>query len=595
MRKNIFLHYMVLIIIGVSITGFFTSKLAQKFYRYEVEERLVNLASLIQYQIQQNISKGDRIDFDRAAKDYAQILNRYANSNSDLQDLNARVTFIDFDGRVIGESQASYLEMENHLNRKEIKEAIQGKVGSDSRFSNTLKVEFLYVAVPLNTSRAVVRVSYPLVQIKKINELIWYYAIAGILAGLLFTMLLALKFSESLTQPINELIAISREISLGNYSKRVNIKSKDELGQLADTFNEMAEKLEKTVADLKDKSLKADSVMDSMTNGIVAVDTDFRIILINSIACEMFGIKNDSEVIGTNILESIRNRQINNYLRETIEKNVSTVNEITLASPDGKVLRVYTNPIKPRESSGPNSGGIISLHDITNIKKLEHIRTEFVSNVTHELKTPLTSIRGFIETLRNGAINDREVAEKFLEIIDIEAERLYILINDILQLSEIESKQKDTNIYTYNLRSIIEEVMSILEGMATKKGVELSFDTDKRIKINANKDRIKQMLINLIDNAIKYNVKGGKVLVKAFKSEGRIIITVKDTGIGIPPEHIPRIFERFYRVDKGRSRSMGGTGLGLSIVKHIVNLYNGDIKVISEPGAGTEFIVQLPA
>jgi len=586
---------MVLIIIGVSITGFFTSKLAQKFYRYEVEERLVNLASLIQYQIQQNISKGDRIDFDRAAKDYAQILNRYANSNSDLQDLNARVTFIDFDGRVIGESQASYLEMENHLNRKEIKEAIQGKVGSDSRFSNTLKVEFLYVAVPLNTSRAVVRVSYPLVQIKKINELIWYYAIAGILAGLLFTMLLALKFSESLTQPINELIAISREISLGNYSKRVNIKSKDELGQLADTFNEMAEKLEKTVADLKDKSLKADSVMDSMTNGIVAVDTDFRIILINSIACEMFGIKNDSEVIGTNILESIRNRQINNYLRETIEKNVSTVNEITLASPDGKVLRVYTNPIKPRESSGPNSGGIISLHDITNIKKLEHIRTEFVSNVTHELKTPLTSIRGFIETLRNGAINDREVAEKFLEIIDIEAERLYILINDILQLSEIESKQKDTNIYTYNLRSIIEEVMSILEGMATKKGVELSFDTDKRIKINANKDRIKQMLINLIDNAIKYNVKGGKVLVKAFKSEGRIIITVKDTGIGIPPEHIPRIFERFYRVDKGRSRSMGGTGLGLSIVKHIVNLYNGDIKVISEPGAGTEFIVQLPA
>jgi len=586
---------MVLIIIGVSITGFFTSKLAQKFYRYEVEERLVNLASLIQYQIQQNISKGDRIDFDRAAKDYAQILNRYANSNSDLQDLNARVTFIDFDGRVIGESQASYLEMENHLNRKEIKEAIQGKVGSDSRFSNTLKVEFLYVAVPLNTSRAVVRVSYPLVQIKKINELIWYYAIAGILAGLLFTMLLALKFSESLTQPINELIAISREISLGNYSKRVNIKSKDELGQLADTFNEMAEKLEKTVADLKDKSLKADSVMDSMTNGIVAVDTDFSIILINSIACEMFGIKNDSEVIGTNILESIRNRQINNYLRETIEKNVSTVNEITLASPVGKVLRVYTNPIKPRESSGPNSGGIISLHDITNIKKLEHIRTEFVSNVTHELKTPLTSIRGFIETLRNGAINDREVAEKFLEIIDIEAERLYILINDILQLSEIESKQKDTNIYTYNLRSIIEEVMSILEGMATKKGVELSFDTDKRIKINANKDRIKQMLINLIDNAIKYNVKGGKVLVKAFKSEGRIIITVKDTGIGIPPEHIPRIFERFYRVDKGRSRSMGGTGLGLSIVKHIVNLYNGDIKVISEPGAGTEFIVQLPA
>lgn len=595
MKKKIFLHYIILIIIGVSITGFFTSQLAQRFYKYEVEERLINTATLIQYQVSEDISKGNPIDYDRAAKDYAAILNRSVQTNTSNKKLNARVTFINFDGNVVGESQANYQEMENHLDRKEVKEAIQGRIGKDTRFSNTLKVEFLYVAIPLNASRVILRVSVPLVRIKRINEIIWYYTIAGIFAGLLLTALLALKFSDSITHPVNELISISREISLGNYSKRVNIRPTDELGQLADTFNGMAFQLEKTVADLKDKNLKVDSIMDSMTNGIVAVDTRFRIILINAIACEIFGIKNDSDIIGTNILESIRNNQINSFLRESIEKNISSVNEITIGPPEGKVLRVYTNPIKSKDSDGPNSGGIISIHDITNVKKLEQIRTEFVSNVTHELKTPLTSIRGFIETLRGGAINDKEVADKFLEIIDIEAERLYMLINDILQLSEIESKQKDTNVGTYNLKSIIEEVVSILEGVAQKKGVELSFEADKNIKIVANKDRIKQMLINLIDNAIKYNVKSGSVNIRAFKAEGKIVITVKDTGIGIPAEHIPRIFERFYRVDKGRSRSMGGTGLGLSIVKHIVNLYNGDIKVNSEPGVGTEFIVQLPA
>ena len=225
---------------------------------------------------------------------------------------------------------------------------------------------------------------------------------------------------------------------------------------------------------------------------------------------------------------------------------------------------------------------------------MEQIRTEFVSNVTHELKTPLTSIRGFIETLRNGAINDPDVAEKFLEIIDIEAERLYMLINDILHLSEIETKQKDNNIETYEFEPIVEEVLSILQGAADKKNVALISEVKNDIKITANRDRIKQMLINLIENGIKYNNEGGNVMISANKAEGKVIFSVKDSGIGIAKEHLPRIFERFYRVDKGRSRNMGGTGLGLSIVKHIVNLYSGDIKVNSEPGEGTEFIIKLP-
>lgn len=594
MKKKIFLYYILLIVIGISVTGFFTSELAQRFYRQEVEEKLINTARLIQYQINDESTKGAKTDLNDEANKYAQILNQSVQPEASHENMQTRITFVDFSGKVLGESSTNYLGMENHLERKEIQEAIKGKIGRDIRKSKTLNMDFLYIALPVNSIKAVVRVSVPLVQISKIDQIIWNYTIIGILAGLILTVLLALRFSTSIIRPINELISVSREIALGNFSKRVNIKSRDELGQLADTFNDMALRLEVTLSELMDKNIKVDSIINSMTSGIVAVDSCYRIILINSIACEMFGINHGPGVIGINILELIRNHQINAFMKETIENNITLVNEITVGTPDNKILRIHTTPIKSKDGASLNSGGIASILDVTNIRKLEQIRTEFVSNVTHELKTPLTSIRGFIETLRSGAINDKNVADKFLEIIDIEAERLYMLINDILQLSEIESKQKDSNIGTYNLKSIIEETISILQGVAEKKNISLQHDVSDNIKIVANRDRIKQMLINLIDNGIKYNAENGSVGIKAYKAEGKIVIKVKDTGIGIAPEHLPRIFERFYRVDKGRSRSMGGTGLGLSIVKHIVNMYNGDLKVNSEPGKGTEFVIQLP-
>lgn len=594
MKRRIFLYYVVLIIIGMSITGFFILEVTQKLYKNEVEANLKNTALLIKQQLLDKMDNNDTIDYNKLALKYSEILNQTVTTSTSVEKSSARITFVNFDGEVLGESETNYLTMENHLNRKEVKAAIAGKVGTDIRFSKTLKINFLYVAIPLDSSKIVIRVAVPLVQLKEINKIIWYYTIIGILTGLILTVLLAFKFSISITNPIKELMSISNEISNGNYSKKVNIKSNDEIGQLSHTFNDMAQKLKKTVADLTDKSIKVDSIMNSMISGIVAVDNKLNIILINAKAKEMFGIKNTLDVLGINILEIIRNHQVNTFLTETVENNISHVNEIVINSPDEKVMMLYTNPIEPRNGEHKNLGGIIFVQDVTNIKKLEQIRTEFVSNVTHELKTPLTSIRGFIETLRNGAINDPNVAEKFLEIIDIEAERLYMLINDILHLSEIETKQKDINIATHDLKPIVEEVISILQGAADKKNVVLINEVNMDIKITANRDRIKQMLINLIENGIKYNIDNGKVIIHAYKSEGKIVFSVKDSGIGIAKEHLPRIFERFYRVDKGRSRNMGGTGLGLSIVKHIVNLYSGDIKVNSELGEGTEFVIKLP-
>jgi two-component system phosphate regulon sensor histidine kinase PhoR len=585
---------MVLVMIGISVTGFFVSEFEQRLYKSEVEQRLRSTAALMDYQLSGAVSRGEKIDFNQFAKAYSVILDRASTVSGTALDRESRVTFVDYEGNVLGESDTDYQRMENHLDRKEIQEALKGNIGEDIRFSKTMKMDFLYIAMPAASAKIILRVSVPLVQLERINRTIWLYCIAGILAGLLLTSLLAYKFSISVTKPVNELIHVSKQISDGNYSMRADVKSNDELGQLARTFNEMADELDRTVADLTDKNIKFDSILNSMTNGFIAVDGSFRIILVNAIACQLFNIGDENAIIGVKLVEVIRNRQINELLSRTIYKGVSLSNEINIGVADEKIFRIYTNPIRSRSNPEVNTGGILTIHDVTNLKKLEQIRTDFVSNVTHELKTPLTSIRGFVETLRGGAINDGAVAEKFLEIIDIEAERLYMLINDILQLSEIETRQKDTDIGRHNLKGIIDEVVAILQVNAEKKGVSLKADVDERISILANRDRIKQMLINLIDNAIKYNVEKGSVAITASKAEGRLVITVKDTGIGIAQQHLSRIFERFYRVDKGRSRNMGGTGLGLSIVKHIVNLYNGDIKVESEPGKGTEFIIQLP-
>ncbi len=565
MKKRIFIYFIVLTIIGISITGFFISQLAQKYYKFEAQDKLVGMAKLIQNQIATDLRNGLSVDYNQYAAQYSHILSDNSSSHLDKNTTKIRLTFIDVSGKVVGESDTDFKYMENHLDRKEFQQALTGSVGNDIHYSKTLKTNFLYTAVLIPSANVVVRVSSPLLQLKTIDQTIWNYTIVGILAGILLTSILAAKFSVYVTQPIDQ------------------------------RFNDMNLELEKTVADLKDKNVKVDAIINSMGNGIIAVDNKFNVMLINAKACEIFGIKNGPGVIGINLIELVRNHKINHVLNETMRTNTSHTEELTLASPSEKMLKVYTSPIKSKDNISLNSGGVLIINDITSLKKLELIRTEFVSNVTHELKTPLTSIRGFIETLRNGAMEDSVVAKKFLDIIDIEAERLYILINDILQLSEIESRQQDSNIATHNLHSIVEETISILQGVADRKHVSLDWEVQEGLKIVANKDRIKQMLINLIDNSIKYNVENGSVNIRAFKADKMIVFSIKDTGIGIPDEHISRIFERFYRVDKGRSRNMGGTGLGLSIVKHIVNLYNGDIKVHSQPGKGTEFTIRLPA
>lgn len=596
MKNKIVKYTILLVVIAITITGIFTYALAQYFYKSEVRNSSENTAILLSHQIEEQAYHNQKIDYDKLAKDYARLLNNKIPSSENFT-FATRITIIDYTGSVLGESDSNIIEMQNHLDRKEIKEAIQGKVGTDERFSETMKIPYLYVALPIQSRNIIVRISVPLYQINSINKAFLFYTILGLLVGLFITIVISVKFSKVITFPINQLINTSKEIANGNYKKRVDIHSKDEIGELAITYNEMADKLDNTLCGILDKNVRVDTIINSMRDGIIAIDTNYKILIINTIACDIFGIKHGPGIIGKNLLDITRNSKVNSFLKDTIKDNVALTDEIIIFSPKKDsdcVYKIYTNPIKNSDVNQQNAGGVITLHDLTSVKKLELIRTQFVSNVTHELKTPLTSIRGFVETLKSGAIDDTTVATKFLDIIDIEAERLYVLINDILQLSEIESMRKDDQITQTSLNLIIDEVVALLETSASKKNIKLEVDVQPNIDIEVNKYRIKQMLINLIDNAIKYNIENGTVFIKANKENGKTIISIKDTGIGIPEKHHSRIFERFYRVDKGRSRNMGGTGLGLSIVKHIVNLYSGDIRIISEPGQGTEFIIQLP-
>lgn len=596
MKNKIVKYTILLVIIAITIASIFTIGLSRYFYIYEVKNSCESIAVLLSYQIEQQINNSSKIEFNKLAKDYAQLLYK-KDSNLENFSFVTRITIINYEGKVLGDSDSNTSDMENHLNRKEIKEALEGNLGFDERLSKTLKLDYIYVAYPIKSKNIIVRVAVPLNQVKSINEIFYLYTIIGVLVGILLTVLISLKVSNIITSPLNQFLNTAKEIANGNYKKRININSDDEIEELAITFNEMADKLDNILCGILDKNIRLDTIINSMRDGIIAIDTKYKILIINTSACEIFGVSYGPGIIGKNLLDITRNQKINSFLEGTIQNNMALTDEITIFSPrtvSNSIYKIYTNPIKSGEIAVKNVGGVITLHNVTSVKKLEQIRTQFVSNVTHELKTPLTSIRGFVETLKDGAIEDAAVASKFLDIIDIEAERLYHLISDILQLSEIESMRNDDKVSLNNLNIIVDEVVQLLEPTANKKNIKLEVTIESDVEILVNKYRIKQMMINLIDNAIKYNIENGIVIINCNKSEGTTTISVKDTGIGIPQMHHSRIFERFYRVDKGRSRNMGGTGLGLSIVKHIVQLYNGDISIISEPGKGTEFIIRLP-
>ncbi|HFE9684706.1 ATP-binding protein [Clostridium perfringens] len=502
-------------------------------------------------------------------------------SSNDMK--NIRITYISKDGNLIFDTHKELINNnESYLKRQEIIEAIESGLGSSVRYSNDLHQNMIYSALKLKDG-SIVRTSIAVENAKILDSINSNYLLVGVILSLVIALLLTVKITNIILNPLKELEQLTSTIASGNFHKRVKINSKDdEIQRLGKSFNYMAEQLEITMERFKDKQNGLEAILKSMGSGVIAFDRDMNVLMINPYAKKIFGIS--GEIIGNKLLDYITDKEIIKAFCDGKDRVEIEVNY----NDDPKILKI-------RKASIINEpeiiGTVVVIQDITDIKKLENMRSQFVANISHELKTPLTSIKGFAETLRY--VDDDETRNKFLSIIDEESDRLARLLEDILCLYEIEQK-RSTILEEFNVDEEIEKVYMLLNDQAKKKGVEIFLDTNSNCVLMGDKDKFKQMLLNLVSNSVKYTEKGGKVRVESYNRDMNLILVIEDNGIGISAEDLPRIFERFYRVDKARSRESGGTGLGLAIVKHIVRLFDGEINVTSELGVGTKIVITIP-
>ena len=487
-----------------------------------------------------------------------------------------RVSIIDKEGQVLYDSLGEIID--NHVNREEVVEAFDKGVSSLVRFSDTVGKDLVYYATRIDDN-TVIRTSAQMSDTKLITSKSSKYFLLIIIGVVVISIVLCEKLVKIIVQPVRELEEVTKKIANGDLNKRAVIYYNDEIGSLAKTFNEMADMLEIKISDSLDKQNKLEAILESMESGVIAITAAGKVMLINPYAKSLFGI--GENIIGKNISNYIIDHDFLSFIRDVMDIDAK---EIKLFHPFEREIKVKKAPIIGQR--GSEIGIVISIQDITDIKRLENMRSQFVANVSHELKTPLTSIKGFSETLR--IVDDENTKNKFLDIIDKETDRLTLLIDDILILSNIENMNKLSN-EKFNPNEVVEDVINMIKKEAAKKNISIEVEKKFNGLLVGDKDKFYQVVLNLTTNSIKYSNENGNVKIFTNKSKDKFVLMVKDDGIGIPKEDLPRIFERFYIVDK--SRTSKSTGLGLAIVKHIVKLFNGEIFVESEVGKGSKFTV----
>ena len=405
----------------------------------------------------------------------------------------------------------------------------------------------------------------------------------------LFTWMIGRMFARRMTNPLQEITAVARGLAQGERGRRVAVQSQDEIADLGHAVNQMAGNLETQLAEISEDRARLQAVLSGMVEGVLVLDRECKILLMNPAIERMFLLE-ESAVLGRPLIEVFRHRQLHQLVQKVLDSGVEQSEEIVMFIPEERIFAV--------QASVSEKGGIavvLVFHDMSSLKRLERIRKDFVANVSHELRTPLTSIKGYIEALIDGAKDDPQKCVEFLGIIQKHADQLNALLADLLQLSTIESGQYQWQRGTVSISDLIDQAVHLLRPQAEKKGQTISTASVEGVgTLTGDADKLTQVLINLIDNAIKYTPKGGRIGVEARQKEDAVEVVVSDSGIGIPPQEISRIFERFYRVDRARSREVGGTGLGLSIVKHIIEAHGGKVSVESQVGKGSRFVVILP-
>ena len=577
MKRNlfykIFFSYLVIICLSFFILNLFIQDEIKKILTDKIEVELLSYAQLIDLSSPKKIS--DQL------KQIAKIS-------------NSRVTLIDARGKVFADSEKEIALLDNHLNRPEVQEArLRGK-GNSIRFSSSIGVDMLYVAVTIKEESKIkgyVRLARPLHDVRSMIEKVYQSIFLAILILAIISLVIALFFSYRLAAPVRAMEKFTERLRQGEPTGTIILKTADETKKLADNINYLVDELKSKIKLANEEKSKLMTAFTSMTEGILIINAQSIIEFVSPVLNNMLAVQY-GDVNGKTLMEAFRSIDLQKTFLEFKETRVNVSSEITLGNIEPAILNVSISAVQghPEEEKT-----MIVFHDVTRLKKLEKIRIDFVANVTHEIRTPLTAIIGYLETIKAGAIDNINETKKFIDIILKQAERLNRLVEDLLTISKIELNETRFNFENMFLSDAVTNVISIVEKKATSKKITIENDMPEKLRpVRADRDRLTQILVNILDNAIKFTPESGKVIIAADETDAYAVVSIIDTGIGVPQDEIQRLGERFYRVDKTRSRDLGGTGLGLSIVKHLMIAHGGKMEIESQLGRGTKVSLFFP-
>lgn len=591
--------YLLIILLALAAISLYISASLKTFHLDATRNQLETHAQLFRILFEENIASKYE-SFDKVMDEPALKIRFMAEVDHLCKTIGkplaTRLTVILASGVVIGDSNEDPQRMDNHGDRPEVRAALEAHVGTTTRYSYTLAETMMYVAIPVKHGDSVVgavRASLPVPGIQQTLGGMYRRIALGGMIIVLFAGGVSLLIAYRLTRPLHAITRGIAQFTAGKLQHRIRISGSQEICIVADAMNRMAAQLDERIETITQQRNELEAVLSSMVEAVIVLDAEARIIKCNQAAGNLFqfSLKNAQNRL---IHEVIRNADVQRFIHAAFSSATPVEEEIKLNSGSEQFLRAHGTLLQI--TTDHTVGALLVFHNITRLKQLENMRRDFVANVSHELKTPITSINGFVETLRDVALNDPDNAMKFLDIIAKNAHRLNSIIEDLLALSKIEQGEEKGQIVLLreNVNDVLKTAIIVCENAAQIRQIAITLDCPDQLFADMNGELMEQAVINLLDNAMKYSEPHSTIHVRAEETGAELRISVQDFGCGIPNEHLPRLFERFYRVDKARSRNLGGTGLGLAIVKHIVNAHHGSIEVESTPGTGSTFSIILP-
>jgi len=580
---HLFPAYLLLILVALFGVTWYVTHALRQFHMEQAEADLLARARMLAYQLRGQVDLRHGLWIDTQCKALGKRT-------------GTRLTVVLADGRVLGDSDEAPERMDNHAGRPEIITARERGVGRSIRFSHTLGKSLMYVAVAVHEEGRYigsVRAALAMTAVEAaLHDIRWRIFAGGVLVAF-FAALVSLWIARRVSRPLEAMKSGAERFARGELETRLQVSGSEEAQSLAEEMNRMAGELYGRIQTVLQQRNEIEAVLASMVEGVLAVDVDERLLRLNAAAARMLGVSGRGAT-GRPVQEVVRRVDLQRFVSLTLESNEPVEDDLVLHGGEDRYLQAHGTHLLG--AGKRRLGALIVLNDVTRLRRLENVRRDFVANVSHELKTPITAIKGFVETLLDGAIEQPDDARRFLGIVLKQAERLNAIIEDLLQLSRIEqeSGQEGVPLEMEDLVPLLHSALQACQVRAARSQVALRIESPGVLQACVNAPLLEQALTNLVDNAIKYSPEGAEVLVRAGRKEQGCFIEVVDSGCGIPADHLPRLFERFYRVDKARSRKLGGTGLGLAIVKHIAQAHGGTVGVESQPGKGSRFTIQLP-